>query len=220
MKSFSIILAVSLLTGLTADAQEIAQTLQQAENQVANMDTYAIKPLSLEEKLAAKKAAVHAKMMAKKAELGVKPETDALYEDKMGTASEKIKEDTALNAPTIADATIDAPKEKNVEIISETANSVNNIADNIKNGIATNVNEQKDAVNEIVDATVENVNEQKDAVNEVVDATVENVNEQKDDTASIINENKENIVDAVNEIKQDVQQTNSDLDNLEEMLGE
>lgn len=248
MKKFSVILAVALLAGLNAEAQVTAQAFQPTEETVNNADTAVVaKPLSLEEKLAAKKAAVHAKMMAKKAELGVKPETDAAYNDKIADAIVVVK--TA--EPVVAD------KPVNAEVIGSKENAVENIAkqkNDIAEAVKTDIDEGKaqiiETAGEVKDVVAQNIEEAKanieNAVEEVtnnpvpenVEVTeavsetggniveeaqveaVETIAPSGDEPAGNINENKEGIAEAINEVKEDVQQTQSDLDSLEEMLGE
>ena len=250
MKKFSVILAVALLTGLNAEAQTATQAFQPAEEQVANTEiAVAVKPLSLEEKLAAKKAAVHAKMMAKKAELGVKPETDATYSDKIADAIVVVKEAEPVVATNPANIEIAAAKEVVVENIakqSDTASEAVNaqdaaIAEN-KAQVIEKAVDTKEAVVEGATEADENVvnaaeevksepTEEKVEVTEVVAEATDKVEDTKaeaveaiaevgNDLANTAGENKEDIAEAVNEVKEDVQQTKSDLDSLEEMLGE
>lgn len=178
MKKFSIILAVALLTGLNVNAQGLAQALPQADAKLANVDEVAAAkaPSSLEEKFALKKAAVHAKMMAKKAELGVKPETDAAYNDKIDDAVAVVKESATVVADP-ANAKITAAKEVVIED---------------KDKIAEDVNDKKAAIAENIAQTVETADEAKDAV-------VEDVKEVGNNVANAVEEVQENAVNAINE---------------------
>ena len=229
MRYILAILAVVLLFNSHSYAQGLPQNTEQDSKQAAVTSPEITAPQSLEEKLAAKKAAVHAKMLAKKAELGVKNADNGNAPETMIIESEVIVEEQPDNAvnntPEVSGVTegevvavegiventneVPAMPEQQpmiVESVSEAVAEVPAVPDNAENIMNGVIPENPTPVVENVPANINEVPampEQQPMVVESVSEAVAEVPAVPDNAENIMNgaipENPASVVENVQE---------------------
>ena len=196
MRYILAILATVLLFNSQSYAQGLTMDAEQDGNPVAVTSQEVTAPQSLEEKLAAKKAAVHAKMLAKKAELGVKDADDGNTPEAMILESEVIVEEQPNNINNVAENNPESPAVSEngavaVEDIVETVSEAPAIPENTENVINEVIPENQPAVIESITEAVAEVPNTE--YNQAVQAQVEQV---VDENAH----NNENALDDLDEL--------------------
>lgn len=190
MKKFLSALLVATFTVSATYAAE--EAIEKSEDMVKMLeDGKAVKTLSLQEKLEAKKAMVRAKMAAKKAELEAKHPTDE-----------------------------DIPAEIITSIETEITQTEEQISD-IQND---NIEEAVEAANSKVIEHHENIETKTDVTESDISDNIaivkDTVAEKQEITEDNLSEIKSNVEEVLNTVEGDVKKTDTDLDELDDILSE
>ena len=174
MNKILLTLSIILLASGNANAVDLPNVVQQ-EQAVQSISDDAKTNMTLEEKLAAKKAAVRAKMEAKKAELGVikaeNIDTVEISEVAISTPDTKIISEEIIENPTEnAINNVKAAVKEDAEVLNETQAQVAKAAQNIENNAAADANV-------LVEKNAETVEEIQNQVTDEINQNTNNLKE-------------------------------------------